>query len=75
MPKEDSIIVEGTVTKVLPASLYKVEISVGDGTHELLCHTSGKMKMNSILLTKGDKVKVELSPYDMNKGRIFYRVK
>lgn len=75
MAKDDNIRLEGIVTKVLPSSMYKVEIETGGEKRTLLCHQCGKMKMNSIILTTGDRVSLEVSPYDMTKGRITYRLK
>jgi translation initiation factor IF-1 len=70
MPKEDAIEATGTVTRVLPATMYNVRL---DNGHELLAHISGKMRKHFIKITTGDKVTVELSPYDLTKGRITYR--
>jgi translation initiation factor IF-1 len=70
MPKEDAIEVMGTVVKVLPATMYTVRL---DNGHELLAHISGKMRKNFIRITTGDKVTVQISPYDLGKGRITYR--
>jgi translation initiation factor IF-1 len=70
IPKEDMIPVEGTVMESLPNATFKVQI--GDG-HEILAHLSGKMRKNFIKVLAGDKVTVELSPYDLTKGRITYR--
>ena len=72
MPKDDSIEVQGVVVKVLPATMYTVRIENG---HELLAHISGKMRKNFIRITAGDKVTVQISPYDLSKGRIVYRHK
>lgn len=72
MPKEDSIEVTGTVVKVLPATMYRVKL---ENDHELLAHISGKMRKNFIRITVGDKVTVQMSPYDLSKGRITYRHK
>jgi translation initiation factor IF-1 len=68
--KEDSIEVEGTVTQALPNATFKVELENG---HEVLAHISGKMRIHFITIKPGDKVKVELSPYDLTRGRITYR--
>ena len=68
--KEDLITVDGTVTKVLPATMYRVKLASG---HEILAHISGKMRKNFIRITTGDRVTVEMSPYDLSKGRITYR--
>ena len=72
MPKDDAIEVMGTVVKVLPATMYTVRL---DNGHELLAHISGKMRKHFIRITAGDKVTVEISPYDLGKGRITYRHK
>lgn len=68
--KEDIIEVDGTVTKVLPATMYRVKLASG---HEILAHISGKMRKHFIKITTGDRVKVEMSPYDLTKGRITFR--
>jgi len=70
MAKEDSIEVEGTVVKVLPATMYRVRLENG---HEVLAHISGKMRKFFIKITTGDKVTLQMSPYDLTKGRIVYR--
>lgn len=72
MAKEDVIEVEGTVKEPLPNAMFKVML---DGGHEVLAHISGKMRMHFIRILPGDKVKVELSPYDLTRGRITYRAK
>ena len=72
MPKEDSIEVEGTVVEPLPNAMFRVELENG---HRVLAHISGKMRMNYIRILPGDKVKLELSPYDLTRGRITFRVK
>jgi len=72
MPKEDVIEVQGTVVKVLPATMYTVKLENG---HEILAHISGKMRKFFIKITTGDKVTVEMSPYDLTKGRITFRHK
>ena len=72
MPKEEPIEVEGTVVESLPNVMIKVELENG---HRVLGHVSGKMRMNFIKILPGDKVMLELSPYDLNRGRITYRVK
>jgi translation initiation factor IF-1 len=72
MPRDDAIEVTGTVLKVLPATMYTVRLENG---HELLAHISGKMRKNFIRITVGDKVTVQISPYDLSKGRITYRHK
>lgn len=70
--KEELLQVEGTVTQVLPATMYKVKLGNG---HEILAHISGKMRKHFIKITNGDKVTVEMSPYDLKKGRITFRHK
>ena len=70
MAKEDVIEVEGTVTEALPNTQFRVELDYG---HNVLAHISGKMRMNYIRILPGDRVKVELSPYDLSRGRITYR--
>ena len=72
MPKDDSIEVEGTVIEPLPNAMCRVELSNG---HKVLAHISGKMRMHVIRILPGDKVKLELSPYDLTRGRITYRAK
>ncbi|MBM4331313.1 MAG: translation initiation factor IF-1 [Deltaproteobacteria bacterium] len=72
MPKEDAIEVEGTVVETLPNAMFRVELENG---HRVLAHISGKMRMHFIKILPGDKVTVELSPYDLNRGRIIYRAK
>ena len=72
MPKEDAIEVEGTVVEPLPNAMFRVELENG---HRGLAHVSGKMRMNFIRILPGDRVKVELSPYDLTRGRITYRFK
>ena len=72
MSKEDVIEVEGTVIEVLPNAMFQVELENG---HKVLAHISGKLRMNYIKILSGDKVKLELSPYDLTKGRIVWRDK
>jgi translation initiation factor IF-1 len=72
MAKEEPIEVEGTVIEPLPNAMFKVKL---DNGHEVLAHISGKMRMHYIRILSGDKVKVELSPYDLKRGRIIYRSK
>ncbi|MFH1624888.1 MAG: translation initiation factor IF-1 [Pseudomonadota bacterium] len=72
MPKEEAIVVEGTVLETLPNAMFRVEL---DNGHKVLAHISGKMRMHYIKILPGDKVTVELSPYDLNRGRITYRSK
>ncbi len=68
--KEDAIVLEGTVSEALKNAMFKVELTNG---HEVLAHNSGKMRMNRIRVLPGDKVQVEISPYDLTRGRITYR--
>ena len=72
MSKEDGIEVEGTVVEALPNAMFQVELENG---HIVLAHVSGKMRMNFIRILPGDKVTMELTPYDLNRGRITYRFK
>ena len=72
MAKADVIEVEGKVTETLPNAMFKVELENG---HQILAHISGKLRMNYIKILPGDKVKVELSPYDLSRGRITWRAK
>jgi translation initiation factor IF-1 len=71
-PKEDAIELEGEVTEALPNTMFRVQL---DNELEILAHISGKMRMNYIRILPGDRVKVELSPYDLTRGRITYRFK
>ena len=72
MSKLDSIVQEGTIVEVLPSSFFNVEL---DNGHIVRCIISGKMRINNIQLILGDRVKIELSPYDLNNGRITFRLK
>jgi len=72
MPKEDIIEVQGTVAETLPNAMFRVEL---DNKHQVLAHISGKMRKNFIRILTGDRVLVELSPYDLSRGRIVYRFK
>ena len=72
MAKEDVIEVEGTVLEALPNAMFQVEL---DNGHKILAHISGKLRMNFIKILPGDKVKLELSPYDLTRGRIAWRAK
>jgi translation initiation factor IF-1 len=72
MPKEDAIEVEGTVVETLPNAMFRVKLENG---HRILAHISGKMRMHFIKILPGDRVTVELSPYDFSRGRITYRSK
>jgi len=70
MGKKETIEVEGTVVEPLPNAFFRVELANG---HRVLAHASGKMRMHFIKIVRGDRVLVELSPYDLNRGRITYR--
>lgn len=72
MAKEEGVQVEGTVVEPLPNAMFRVELENG---HKVLAHISGKMRMHWIRILPGDKVTVELSPYDLSRGRIVYRYK
>lgn len=72
MSKEELIETEGKIIEALPNAMFKVELENG---HLVLAHVSGKMRMNFIRILPGDKVKLELSPYDLSRGRITFRVK
>ena len=72
MSKEDVLEMEGTVIEALPNTMFQVELENG---HKILAHISGKLRMNFIRILPGDKVTVELSPYDLNRGRITWRGK
>jgi len=69
--KEKGIVVEGTVEEALPNAMFRVKLDTG---HEVLAHVSGKMRMHFIRILPGDKVRVELSPYDLTRGRIIFRM-
>ncbi|MHB1132260.1 MAG: translation initiation factor IF-1 [Chloroflexota bacterium] len=72
MPKKEAIEIEGEVLEALPNAMFRVSLPNG---HTVLAHVSGKMRMNFIRILAGDKVKVELSPYDLTRGRITYRMR
>ena len=72
MPKQDAIEVEGTVLEALPNAMFQVQL---ENEHVVLAHVSGKIRMNFIRILPGDKVTVELTPYDLKRGRITYRFK
>ena len=71
-PKDDTILVEGTIVESLPNAYFRVELENG---HKVLAHISGKMRMHYIRILPGDRVQVELTPYDLSRGRITYRYK
>ena len=72
MPKEDLMEFKGVVTEVLPNAMFRVTL---ENDHEVLCHTAGKMRKNRIRVLQGDTVVVEMTPYDLTKGRIIFREK
>ena len=72
MPKQSAIEQEGVIVETLPNAMFKVELENG---HAIIAHISGKMRMNYIKILPGDRVKVEMSPYDLTKGRISFRYK
>jgi len=72
MPKQSAIEQEGVIVETLPNAMFKVELENG---HVIIAHISGKMRMNYIKIPPGDRVKVEMSPYDLTKGRISFRYK
>ncbi len=75
MAKEQPIKIEGIIKETLPNAMFRVEIELGGKTHEVLAHVSGKMRMHFIKILPGDTVALEISPYDLNRGRITYRNK
>ncbi len=72
MPKEEAIVVEGTIVEPLPNAMFRVEL---DNGHKVLAHISGKMRMHFIKILPGDRVTIELSPYDLTRGRVTFRSK
>jgi len=70
-PKGDIIVVKGVVAELLPSATFKVKLD--ESGHEILAHLSGKMRLNRIKLLPGDRVRVEMTPYDLNKGRVIFR--
>jgi translation initiation factor IF-1 len=72
MAKEEAIEVEGTIVEPLPNAMFRVEL---DNGHKVLAHISGKMRMHFIKILPGDRVTIELSPYDLNRGRVTFRAK
>lgn len=75
MSKETPITVEGIIKETLPNATFRVEINIGGKAHEVLAHVSGKMRMHFIKILPGDTVTLEVSPYDLGRGRIVYRQK
>jgi translation initiation factor IF-1 len=71
-PKEDAILMEGTVEEPLPNAMFRVKLENG---HTVLAHSSGRMRMNRIRILPGDRVQVEITPYDLSRGRIIFRYK
>lgn len=72
MAKDDVIEIDGVVTEALPNATFRVEL---ENKHVILCHIAGKMRMNYIRILPGDKVRIEITPYSLDKGRIIYRYK
>jgi translation initiation factor IF-1 len=72
MPNEAELTTEGTIVAVLPGTMFRVEL---DNKHQVLAHISGKMRQRFIRLNRGDRVRLEMSPYDLGKARIVYRLK
>lgn len=75
MTKEQPITVDGIIKETLPGAMFRVEITIGENKHEVLAHVSGKMRMHFIKILPGDVVTLEMSPYDLSRGRITYRQK
>ena len=75
MAKEKPITIDGVITETLPSAMFSVEVEIGGEKHEVLAHVSGKMRMYYIKILPGDVVTLEISPYDLNRGRIVYRQK
>ena len=75
MAKEKPITIDGVITETLPSAMLRVEVEIGGEKHEVLAHVSGKMRMHYIKILPGDVVTLEISPYDLNRGRIVYRQK
>ena len=75
MAKEHAIQEEGIIKETLPTAMFRVEVEMGESKHEVLAHVSGKMRMHFIKILPGDVGKLEISPYDLSRGRITYRNK
>ncbi len=73
MAKTEAIEMEGTVIQALPNAKFMIEVKVGDDNHRVLCHISGKMRKHYIRILPGDRVLIDVSPYDLTRGRIIYR--
>ena len=72
MAKEKPITIDGVITETLPSAMFRVEVEIGGEMHEVLAHVSGKMRMHYIKILPGDIVTLEISPYDLKRGRIIY---
>ena len=75
MAKEQPITIDGGIKETLPNAMFRVEVEIGGNHHEVLAHVSGKMRMHFIKILPGDVVTLEISPYDLSRGRITYRQK
>ena len=75
MAKEKPITIDGIIKETLPSAMFRVDVEIGGQNHEVLAHVSGKMRMHFIKILPGDIVKLEISPYDLTRGRITYRNK
>ncbi len=75
MAKEQPITIDGVIKETLPGAMFRVEVEIGDKPHVVLAHVSGKMRMHFIKILPGDVVTLEISPYDIKRGRIVYRKK
>ncbi len=75
MAKEQPITIDGVIKETLPNAMFRVEVEIGENKHEILAHVSGKMRMHFIKILPGDVVTLELTPYDLSRGRIVYRKK
>ena len=75
MAKEKPITIDGVIKETLPSAMFRVDVEIGGEMHEVLAHVSGKMRMHYIKILPGDSVTLEISPYDLKRGRIIYRQK
>ncbi|MEC9026338.1 MAG: translation initiation factor IF-1 [Candidatus Neomarinimicrobiota bacterium] len=75
MAKEKPITIDGVIKETLPSAMFRVDVEIGGEMHEVLAHVSGKMRMHYIKILPGDIVTLEISPYDLKRGRIIYRQK
>ena len=73
MAKEKAITIDGTIKETLPNAMFRVDVEIGGDSHTVLAHVSGKMRMHFIKMLPGDKVDLQLSPYDLTRGRITFR--